>query len=45
MEKIKHLLWLITQLVKHFFTGNIDGLIEAYFLIKIHLLYPLKKIK
>jgi len=42
---MKHFLWLIKQMIKHIILGNLDGLIEAYYLLKIHICYKSKKIK
>ena len=42
---MKHLLWLVKQMVFLFFKGDFDGSKEAYCLMKLHLSYKSKKIK
>ena len=42
---MKHLLWLIKQICKHIIYGDLEGLIEAWYLLLIHINYKSKKIK
>jgi hypothetical protein len=45
INDIKHISWLIKQMIVLFLKGDIDGAVEAWFWIKIHWNYESKKIK
>lgn len=45
LDHLRHIGWLFKQMIKHFFKGDIDGVIDAYYWIKIHLKYDNKRIK
>lgn len=40
-----HCLWLLKQMFKNFFMGDLDGAIEAYWFLRIHMSYKNKRIK
>lgn len=44
-EEMKHFLWLIKQMVKHFYNGDVGALCEAWMLLKIHCKYAGKQIR
>jgi hypothetical protein len=41
---MKHILWLIKQMIVLFIKGDFEGSKEAYWLIKFHLKYKSKRV-
>jgi hypothetical protein len=45
MDHIKHLLWLIKQMIVLLFKGDLKGSIEAWYWFRFHFTYKSKKIE
>jgi hypothetical protein len=43
--EMKHLLWLVKQMIVLFLKGDFSGSAEAFYLLKLHWLYDSKKVK
>lgn len=44
IKNIKHILWLIKQMIILFFKGDLNGSAEAFYFLKMHWNYDSKRI-